>query len=96
VQNVGGIICAVLVFVFSINLVRLLAEFWRFWSESMNILKRCAELLKSPRITDRDALCIIHDYQTARNSAPLLPTFIWKRHGDHLREQWDHFRPKGK
>jgi hypothetical protein len=96
VQNIGGIICAVLVFVFSINLVRLLADFWGFSSESTDILRRCAELLRSPDITDRDALCVLHDYQTARNAAPLIPTLVWKCHGDHLREQWEQFRPKGK
>lgn len=96
VQNVGGIICAVLVFVFSLNLVRLLADFWGFWSESKDVLKRCSDLLKSTNIADRDALCVLHDYQTARNAAPLLPTFVWKCHGDHLRKQWENFRPKGK
>jgi len=32
--------------------------------------------------------------ETARNSAPLLPTFVWKIHGKHLREQWSSFRPQ--
>jgi hypothetical protein len=32
--------------------------------------------------------------ETARNSAPLLPTFVWKFHGKHLREQWVHFHPQ--
>jgi polyferredoxin len=94
VQNIGGIICAVLVFVFSINLVRLLADFWGFKLESTDILSRCEELLKSADITVVDSMRILHDYQTARNAAPLLPTFVWKRHGDHLREQWERFRPK--
>jgi hypothetical protein len=94
VQTVGGIICAVLMFVFSINLVRLLVDFWSFAAESNNILARCATLLKSRNISQGDALVVMHDYQTARNSTPLLPTFIWKFHGDHLREQWTHFHPK--
>jgi len=94
VHHVGGIICAVLVFVFSINVVRLLADFWGFKTESSDILRRCDELLKMSEISVRDAMCVLHDYQTARNAAPLLPTFVWKRHGNHLREQWEHFRPK--
>jgi hypothetical protein len=96
VQNIGGIICAALAFVFSINLVRLLADFLEFSTEATDTLRRCIELLKSAEITDRDALSVVHDYQTARNAAPLLPTFVWKRHGDHLREQWEEFRPKAK
>lgn len=96
VQNVGGIICAALAFVFSINLVRLFADFFGFSLEATDILRRCGELLKSSEITDREALSVVHDYQVARNAAPLLPTFVWKRHGEHLREQWETFRPKAK
>lgn len=96
VQNVGGIICAVLVFVFSINIVRLLADFWGFWSESTIILKRCESLLELPEIELKAALCLIHNYQTARNAAPLLPTLVWKLNGDHFREQWEDFKPKQK
>ena len=94
VQNVGGILCSVLVFIFSINIVRLLMEFWTFAAEAKEILSRCAELLKRPDLAERDALSVMHDYQTARNSTPLLPTFVWKLHGNHLREQWVHFRPR--
>jgi hypothetical protein len=94
VQNVGGILCSVLVFVFSINVVRLLAEFLAFATEAKEVLGRCAELLKTSAVTERDALAVIHEYQTARNSAPLLPTFVWIFHGKHLREQWAHFRPQ--
>jgi len=95
VQNVGGIICAVLMFVFSVNLIRLLADFAAFASIAEDILRRTADL-KRPTVEERDALSLMHDYQTARNSAPLLPTFIWHLNGEHLREQWALFRPKGK
>ena len=73
---------------------RLLADFLAFATEAKEILGRCTELVKSPSVTERDALAVMHDYQTARNSAPLLPTFVWKFHGKHLREQWAHFRPQ--
>lgn len=96
VQNVGGIICSVLVFVFSINLVRLLMDFYAFARKAEELLGKCRQLLKSPNTTESEALSVLHDYQSARNSAPLLPTFVWKRHGDHWREQWAHFRPKKK
>jgi hypothetical protein len=94
VQNIAGIICSVLVFVFSINLVRLLLEFWTFAREAKETLGRCAELLNRTELAERDALSVLHDYQTARNSAPLLPTFVWKFHCNHLREQWADFRPE--
>jgi hypothetical protein len=92
VQNVGGVLCSVLMFVFSINVVRLLTEYWTFAAEAKDILNRGAELLKCSDLAERDALSVLHDYQTARNSAPLLPTFAWRFHGNHLREQWADFR----
>jgi hypothetical protein len=91
VQNVGGILCSLLGFVFSINAIRLLLDFWTFAAEARDVLNRCGELLKRSDVTEREALSVLHDYQMARNSAPLLPTFVWKLHGNHLREQWSLF-----
>jgi hypothetical protein len=94
VQNVGGVICSVLMFIFSINLIRLLTDFMTFASEAKEILGRCDTLLNSSTVLERDACSVMHDYQTARSMAPLLPTFVWKIHGNHFREHWQDFRPK--
>ena len=96
VQNVGGIVCSVLAFVFSINLVRLLTDYYALARKAEETLEKCSQLLKAPATGEREVLSVLHDYQSARNSAPLLPTFVWKRHGDHWREQWSHFRPRNK
>lgn len=93
VQSIGGVICAVLMFIFSVNLIRLLAHYVSFALEADRVLIRCDELLSEPNISERDALLTLHDYQNARSAAPLLPTFIWRIHGKHLREQWANFRP---
>jgi hypothetical protein len=92
VQNVGGILCSLLAFVFSINAVRLLIEFARFAAEAKEILRRCGDLSHRADVAERDAIAVLHDYQTARNLAPLLPTFVWKFHSRHLNEQWADFR----
>lgn len=94
VQNVGGIVCYVLVFILSINLLRLVMDFRAFEREAEGILRRCKEALKSSDLADREALALMHDYQTARGSAPLLPTIVWRIHRKHLREQWVNYRPK--
>jgi ABC-type multidrug transport system fused ATPase/permease subunit len=93
-QNVGAVICAVLTFVFSINVVRLLASFVAFFVSAKTIVERCRELLRRGRVDERTSLLLLFDYQTARDAAPLLPTFIWKIHGDHLRNEWHHYRSK--
>jgi len=97
VQNVGGIICSVLAFVVSINLIRLLADFREFALASKDILERCDQALGSTAVLEeRDAFFIMHDYQIARSSAPLLPTFVWKSQRGHLLELWASLRPKAR
>lgn len=91
-QNIGAIICVVLAFVFSINVVRLLADFVMFYFSSKNTVERCRHLLRGSQLDQRDALLVQFDYQIRRNGAPLLPTFIWKLHGPHLRSEWKRFR----
>ena len=93
VQYVGGVVCSTLVFILSINVVRLLLEFCAFAGDTREVLRQCAELLKDADIDQRDALWALHDYQTSRSLAPLIPTFVWKIRGAHLREQWANFRP---
>lgn len=93
VQNIGGIICSVLMFVFSVNVVRLLVDFCTFFFAAKDVVNRCEVFLKLPQIDELSAFELMHDYQAKRSSAPMIPTFIWKFHGSHLREQWTHYRP---
>jgi hypothetical protein len=93
-QNVGAIVCSVLAFVFSINAVRLFVSFIQFFFINRDVLTRCRQLLNEPHIPEASAISLLFDYQTARYAAPLLPTFIWKFHGRHLRSEWRHFRPQ--
>ena len=92
VQNVGAIICIILAFVFSINGVKLLADFTIFYFASKAIVGRCCELLRGTFVHERAALLLSFDYQISRSAAPLLPTFIWRIHGPHLRSEWKRFR----
>jgi hypothetical protein len=93
-RNIGTIICTVLAFVFSINLVRLFVSFVSFVSSTKAVLARCHEMLGRSNIDERGALLLLFDYQTARNNSPLLPSFVWKLHGRHLRSEWHRFRPQ--
>jgi ABC-type multidrug transport system fused ATPase/permease subunit len=93
-QNVGAVICAVLTFVFSISVVRLLASFVAFLVSAKTIAARCRDLLRTGSVDERTAVLLLFDYQTARDGAPLLPTFLWRIHGGHLRSEWRHYRSK--
>jgi hypothetical protein len=93
-QNVGAMICAVLAFIFSINLVRLLVSCISFFHSAKSILGRCRALLDSGNVDERSALLLLFDYQTSRDAAPLLPTLVWKVHGQHLRREWHRFRSR--
>jgi hypothetical protein len=91
-RNLGAMICAVLAFVFSINMVRLLVAFIALFFATKSLLERGCNYLFRNNINDRAALLLLFDYQTARSDAPLLPTFIWKLHGKHLRREWHRYR----
>jgi hypothetical protein len=86
-------LCAVFTIVFSVNVVRLFTEFREFAAQADAMFQKCGVLLKFGAISERDALLVLHEHQNARNAAPLIPTRIWRKHGDHLREQWQRFRP---
>jgi hypothetical protein len=91
-RNVGAMICAVLAFVFSINVVRLLVAFIALFCSTKSLLARGCTDFSRDNVGEREALLLLFDYQTARSDAPLLPTFIWKLHGKHLRQEWHRFR----
>jgi hypothetical protein len=57
------------------------------------VFQKCGALLSGASISERDALLVLHQYQNARSAAPLIPTRIWRQHGDHLRVQWRRVRP---
>jgi hypothetical protein len=88
---VGSVICSVWAFIFSINVLRLLFDYHIFAREAGEIVNRSGWMLKSHDIIEREAYDIMHDYQTARCVAPLIPTFIWKWHHVHLNERWTEF-----
>jgi hypothetical protein len=94
IHKVGGVICSVFIFICSINVFRLLADYSTFASDANEILIRCAALADSQNLTNQNACAVLHDYQTARCMAPLLPTFVWRLHRAHLSKHWQSFRPK--
>jgi hypothetical protein len=93
-QLVGAVICVVLAFVFSINVVRLLVEFVMFYHSSKAVAERSAHMLEKGTPDQREALLLVFDYQISRSNSPMLPTFIWKIHGSHLRREWQRFRQR--
>jgi hypothetical protein len=94
IHLIGGIICTVLVFICSLNLFRLIADYSAFKRETEEILDRCRSLLDSSDLHEQEAYAVMHDYQTARCMAPLLPSFIWNWHNEHLNKHWRLFRSK--
>ena len=91
IELVGSVICSVWAFIFSINVLRLVFDYHIFGREAGEIVNRCGVILKSHDVNERETRDIMHDYQTARCMAPLIPTIIWKLHRDHLNEHWAEF-----
>ncbi|MGD0351814.1 MAG: hypothetical protein ABSB84_16075 [Verrucomicrobiota bacterium] len=68
IHKVGGIICSVFIFVCSINVFRLLADYLTFARDADAILIRCVVLYDSQNLTERNACAIMHDYNLISSS----------------------------
>jgi len=93
-EVVARSVVLVLMFLFSSGYFRLTIEYYLFSRDASQIeLKACA-LLRAKRINKSDALILCHEYQVRRATAPILPTFAWKRERLRLNTNWSVYRQK--
>jgi len=97
-QNIADSIAkatiSVIVFVFSGGYVKLAFDYNLLAQEADRTEDRACELLKTSPV-ESEAIKALHDYQIARVTAPLIPTFIWKVSQKELSSLWDE-RTSGK
>jgi hypothetical protein len=86
-SNIGRLVTSALMLVFSLGLLKLMLGYYGF-SEKAEKAEQAAENLLKGDCGERDAIKVLHDYQVARATAPLLPTQLWKRMRDDLNERW--------
>ncbi len=86
-SNVGRFVTSALVLVFSLGLLKLMLGYYGFSRKSERAEQAAENLLKGD-CEERDAIKVMHDYQVARATAPLIPTQLWKLMRNDLNAQW--------
>lgn len=82
-------VAATFVFLLSLGAVRGMLAYSSFASKADKIDDEADELAKREGdISENDALRLLHDYQMARASAPMIPTWVWRIRRDALNKNW--------
>lgn len=93
-EVVARSVVLVLMFLFSSGYFRLTIDYYLLSRDACQIEINACALLKAKRINKSDALILCHEYQVRRATAPMLPTFAWKRERLRLNTNWSVYRQK--
>ena len=91
-SSLGRIVTSVLTLVFSLNLFRSVLGYHNFSVKAGQIEKSTENLLTSQGVQESEVIKLMSEYQLARASAPLLPTWLWNRMEDELNATWKQYR----
>jgi hypothetical protein len=91
-SSLGRIVTSVLTLVFSLNLFRSVLGYHNFSVKAGQIEKSTENLLASQGVQESEVIKLMSEYQLARASAPLLPTWLWNRMEDELNATWKQYR----
>lgn len=91
-SSLGRIVTSALTLVFSLNLFRLVLGYHNFSVKAGQIEKSTENLLASQNVQESEAIKLMSEYQIARASAPLIPTWLWNRMADELNATWKQYR----
>ncbi len=92
-SSVARIVTSVLLLGLSCGLVRLAVGYYSFGQKAGQIEIQAEGLLKK-KVIQVDAIKLLHEYQLARSSAPIIPEWIWKSRRDELNALWSSYRQK--
>lgn len=90
-SNIGRVVTSALMLVFSLGLLKLMFGYYGFSKKAARVEQAAEHLLKSG-CEERDAVKLLHEYQVARATSPLIPTQLWKWMRDDLNDQWGKYR----
>ena len=85
---IGRVVSLTLGFALSIGIVRNILSYWSFRSAAAIAETTAIEILKPTEIDEKRAIRALMEYQFARASAPMIPTWVWKRKKDALNEAY--------
>ncbi len=86
--SLGRTVTSALMLIFTLGLFRMAINYYEFSQKAKEIEYNIDALLNNQNINDSDAIKIMHEYQLARASAPLIPYFVWRQMRDKLNVTW--------
>ncbi len=92
-SSVARLVTSVLLLGLSCGLVRLAMGYYNFGQKAGQVEVQ-AESLLTKKVVLIDAVKLLHEYQLARSSAPIIPEWIWKWKRDELNSLWLTYRQK--
>lgn len=87
-DSIAKVIIALIVFIVSGGFIRQAFDYWQL-SDAANQTEQQSIHLSKSNGTVEMAINLLHDYQIARMTAPLLPSGLWKLLQDELNELWE-------
>lgn len=91
IRNINRIVIALLLLIISFGLIPLTINYYSFSGKAERSERLATELLKSDSDNTVQAIKAFNEYHLTRSSAPLIPTWLWKKKNDTLNEGWKQF-----
>ena len=91
-NQVGRVVTSVILLIFSLGLFRFTLGYYSFARSSERTEEAAKALVAHPPLEHVEVLKLWQDYQLARASAPIIPTWIWKRREEKLNKLWTTYR----
>ncbi|WP_110514554.1 hypothetical protein [Herpetosiphon llansteffanensis] len=94
-SNISRVVTATITSVFTSGLFKLTVSYYRFSQKSAQIENQAIHLMQNSS-TEIQIVKLFHEYQVARATAPLLPSWIWKLRNQELTQMWHDYMDKKK
>lgn len=91
-SNIGRVVTSAILLIFSLGLIRSIEGYYSFSRKSEFIEESTKSLLHSGDDDPIQAIKLVYEYQLARASAPLIPTWVWNMMRDTLNDLWKEYR----
>ena len=92
---IADVVTSVLMLIISLRLVESATGFFKFSQEAERQEVAAESALQSSTKDDLSAVKLWHEYQIARATAPVLPTWVWKWRRAELDDLWVQHRKEG-
>lgn len=91
-SNAARMVTSAILLMFSVGFIRFTVGYFSFSKSAERVEQSAKVLLSADDCEMVEAIKLWQDYQLARATAPIIPTWIWRfRHGK-LNALWNHYR----